>query len=143
MSNFLDKTGLSYFWNKIKTYVSQNFIKSPTTGSAGQILYKTADGVKWDDNIVPKSVQVTLLASGWSSYEDYYSQTVNVSFVSSDTPIVIVDCALTGATREENDQILEAWGEVSSYDVDQGDGSLTFYISEVPDTNIPINVGVM
>ena len=44
MSNFLDKTGLSYFWNKIKAYVNNNTLPKQT-GTAGQLLGFVSDNV--------------------------------------------------------------------------------------------------
>ena len=49
-NNFLDKAGLSYFWGKIKSYVTSQLgtkqDKLPT-GSAGQMLYQGESGPGW------------------------------------------------------------------------------------------------
>ena len=59
MANFLDKTGLSYFWEKIKAYVNENASK-------------------------PKLRVVTLSSSGWSSN----TQTVTVSGVTASNAVI-------------------------------------------------------
>lgn len=54
-NNFLDKTGLSYFWEKIKTWVNEkltNKLDKPSGGTTGQILEKTTSGTKWVDKPV-------------------------------------------------------------------------------------------
>ena len=49
-NNFLDKAGLSYFWGKVKSYVTSQLgtkqDKLPT-GSAGQMLYQGESGAEW------------------------------------------------------------------------------------------------
>ena len=54
MSKFLDETGLSYFWSKVKTYLATNFLQKPSGGSAGQVLTKSDTGESWGD--VPKEI---------------------------------------------------------------------------------------
>ena len=52
MSNFMDKAGLSYFWNKIKTYTSGQLSnkQDKLTGQAGQTVVFDSSG-----NLVPSS----------------------------------------------------------------------------------------
>ena len=54
-NNFLDKAGLSYFWGKVKSYVTSQLgtkqDKLPT-GSAGQMLYQGESGPEWGDKPV-------------------------------------------------------------------------------------------
>ena len=54
MSKFLDETGLSYFWSKVKTYLATNFLQKPSGGSSGQVLTKSDTGESWGD--VPKEI---------------------------------------------------------------------------------------
>lgn len=42
MANFLDKDGLSHFWQKIKSWASANFLTKPT-GTEGKLLGFTSD----------------------------------------------------------------------------------------------------
>lgn len=49
MSKFLDETGLSYFWSKVKTYLATNFLQKPSGGTTGQVLTKSETGVSWGD----------------------------------------------------------------------------------------------
>ena len=52
MSNFMDKAGLSYFWNKIKVYISGQLSnkQDKLTGQAGQTVVFDSSG-----NLVPSS----------------------------------------------------------------------------------------
>lgn len=86
---------------------------------------------------------VTLTTSGWTEGTDgRYYQTVSVSGVTADTPVVLVDCALDGTDLDADAEVLEAWQGPSANNVKQGDGTLTFYSYEIPSVNIPVNVGV-
>ena len=56
-NNFLDKTGLSYFWEKIKTWVNEklaNKLDKPSGGTTGQILTKTVNGAEWSNKPVKR-----------------------------------------------------------------------------------------
>lgn len=87
---------------------------------------------------------VTLLSSGWTAHTDgRQKQTVSVTGITADTPVVIVDCDLTTADVDAKAQILEAWLLPAAQDVTQGNGTLTFYATETPTINIPVNVGVV
>lgn len=117
MSGFLDKNGLNYFWNKVKSLVSfkQDKVKTYTT---------------------------TLASTGWAqdSSTGLYAQTVNVDFITATTPMVIVDVSLSGDSESDSD-ILSAWSGPSSHNAVQGNGTVKFYTDEVPTVNIPIQVG--
>lgn len=43
MTNFLDKTGLSYFWSKIKEYIGRNASKVTVSFSEGNLTITTKD----------------------------------------------------------------------------------------------------
>ena len=91
-----------------------------------------------------KSVNVTLTASGWSlDDEGRYFQTVSVADVAFDTEVVMVDVDLSTDDADARLVYLEAWALPSANEVDQGNGTLTFYALEQPTVNIPVNVGVM
>lgn len=89
-----------------------------------------------------QTASVTLLSTGWSQSGDRYSQTVNCSIVSADTPVVVVDVALSGTDIDADNEALSAWAGPSANNVTQGAGTLTFYSVEAPTVNIPVNVGV-
>lgn len=91
------------------------------------------------------SQAVTLTTSGWTLDTDgRYKQTVSVTGITSETPVIVVDCDLTGiGTPEDKIAVLEAWQQGPSvYEVIQGEGTLTFFSVEVPAVDIPVNVGV-
>lgn len=114
----------------------------PTGGTAGQVLAKTDDGTEWADPAESETQTVTLLSTGWTQSGDRYSQTVNCSIVAADTPVVVVDVALSGTDLDADNEALSAWAGPSACNVVQGAGTLTFYSIEAPTVNIPVNVGV-
>ena len=89
-----------------------------------------------------QTASVTLLSTGWSQSGDRYSQTVNCSIVAADTPVVVVDVALSGTDLDADNEALSAWAGPSACNVTQGAGTLTFHSVEAPTVNIPVNVGV-
>ena len=114
----------------------------PSGGTAGQVLAKTNDGTEWTDQAEFATQTVTLLSTGWTQSGDRYSQTVNCSIVAADTPVVVVDVALSGTDLDADNEALSAWAGPSACNVVQGAGTLTFYSIEAPTVNIPVNVGV-
>ena len=99
----------------------------------------TIDG----EDLKAKNATVTLLSSGWMESNGRYTQTVSCSIVSKNTPVVIVDVRLTGSDTTEDNEVLSAWAGPASCNVDQGNGTLTFYSAEAPTKDIPVNVGVL
>lgn len=114
----------------------------PSGGTAGQVLAKTDDGTEWADPAESETQTVTLLSTGWTQSGDRYSQTVNCSIVAADTPVVVVDVALSGTDIDADNEALSAWAGPSANNVTQGAGTLTFYSVDAPTVNIPVNVGV-
>lgn len=86
---------------------------------------------------------VTLTTSNWSASGSRFKQTVQVSGVSASTAVVIVDVHLTGNDPDADNDALSAWlSGPSMCNVEQGDGTLTFYSAKIPTQNIPVKVGV-
>lgn len=86
---------------------------------------------------------VTLTTSNWSASGSRFKQTVQVSGVSASTAVVIVDVHLTGDDLDADNDALSAWlSGPSMCNVEQGDGTLTFYSAKIPTQNIPVKVGV-
>lgn len=95
------------------------------------------------DSKGPKTTTVTLTTAGWTQSGERYSQLVSCSIVKTDSPIVLIDAALSGTDLDADAEILNAWAGPSSQKTEQGDGTLTFYSVEVPTVNIPVSVGVI
>lgn len=91
----------------------------------------------------PKTATVTLTTAGWTQSGERYSQSVSCSIVKTDSPIVLIDAALSGTDLDADAEILNAWAGPSAQKTEQGDGTLTFYSVEVPTVNIPVSVGVI
>lgn len=91
---------------------------------------------------------VTLASNNWTQLADgRFKQTVSVAGITASTPVVIVDVNLTGTDIEADAAVLGAWVNAEgkgpgSQNVDQGNGTLTFYSAATPSVNIPLNVGV-
>ena len=69
---YLDKTGLSYLWSKIKTTFATKSVRS-----------------------------VTLTTSGWSASGDAYVQTVNVSGMTANSVVLVTPDVSTGDSYSE------------------------------------------
>lgn len=95
------------------------------------------------DALKPKTTTVTLTTAGWTQSGERYSQSVSCSIVKTDSPIVLIDAALSGTDLDADAEILNAWAGPSAQKTEQGDGTLTFYSVEVPTVNIPVSVGVI
>lgn len=85
----------------------------------------------------------TLMVNNWTLGNDgRYYQTIAVKSVTVDTELVIVDCDLTTDDADARIEILTAWAFPAANEVDQGNGTLTFYSYGIPPVSIPIFVGV-
>ena len=123
--------------DNVKQYSASNPPPYPVTSVNGQ----TGD-VEVQSGSQAASYTATLTTSGWAQSGSRYAQTVNVTGVTASTPVVLVDVALSGTDLDADAAALEAWGIVSANNVEQGNGTLTFYALSVPSVNIPVNVGV-
>lgn len=90
-------------------------------------------------------VTATLGVNGWApDASGLYAQSVSVTGLTADTPVVVVDVVLPTNDTASRDTILAAWlaGPGANGTV-QGAWTLTFYADTAPDVNIPIVVGVV
>lgn len=92
-------------------------------------------------------IKVTLTAAGWSDNGDgRYKQTVPVAGVTTDaSQIIVVDVYQDGTDLDADATVMEAWLDASGpagQNKTQGNGTLTFYCTDVPSVNIPVFVGV-
>lgn len=122
-----------------------NGVNALTLTAAGGLSVKqigselTIDG----SDLQSKEGIVTLTTSNWSASGSRFKQTVQVSGVSASTAVVIVDVHLTGDDLDADNDALSAWlSGPSMCNVEQGDGTLTFYSAKIPTQNIPVKVGV-
>lgn len=98
---------------------------------------------KVDEKLSGTANNVTLITGGWTLGDDgRYYQTVNVAGVTANTKIILVDVDLSTNNVDEKISYLEAWQTISTNEVTQGEGTLTFYAWEVPTVDVPVNVGV-
>lgn len=71
-----------------------------------------------------------------------YTQSVNVSGVTTSTEIIIVDVNLSSSDINANITTLNDWACIN--DCDQGNGTLTFICyGDAPTTSIPVSIVVM
>lgn len=108
--------------------------------SASDVGAATAEQV---NALKPKTATVTLTTAGWTQSGELYSQSVSCAIVKTDSPIVLIDAALSGTDLDADAEILNAWAGPSAQKTEQGDGTLTFYSVEAPTVNIPVSVGVI
>lgn len=85
MSNFLDKTGLSYFWNKIKSYINSYGIKLRTV---------TLTASDWTNNTK------TVAVSGVVSDQD--KQAIDVAAADKNSADVWAEAGIWCSNQGEN-----------------------------------------
>jgi hypothetical protein len=88
---------------------------------------------------VKHAVLTATLDTDWSGTSAPYTKTVSVSgILSTDTPIIDVVMSGTYSTDEAR---IEAWGYI--YRAVTANGSITFYATEKPTINLPIQIKVV
>lgn len=85
---------------------------------------------------------ITLASGSWVSASGVYEQTITVTGITTDTPVIIVNPVLSTTDADANNTIIEAWGKISKLEISQGTNSLTFRATESLSVNIPLKVGV-
>ena len=88
------------------------------------------------------STTVTLSSNSWSASGSIYQQTVNVTGVTTDTPVIVVNPSLSTTDADANATIIEAWGKIAQLEMTQGAGTITFRSTEALSVNVPVKVGV-
>ena len=79
----------------------------------------------------------TLSSTGWSGSAAPYTQTVSTAGVlESDRPIV--GCVLSHTNLTADEQIQQDWAKATGNGAVSGDGIITFYATEKPQSDIPI-----
>lgn len=88
-------------------------------------------------NRLNQMLEVTLLASGWSSTAPY-SQTVAVEGI-EDTDRPVIECIADVASKAQKRAMAKAWDMVDK--IVTGDGTITAYCNfEKPDVDIPLRI---
>lgn len=88
---------------------------------------------------VNHGVLTATLGTNWSGSEATYTQTISVSeILATDSPII--DVVMSGIYSTDESRI-EAWGYI--YRAVTADGSITFYATEIPKVEIPIQIKVV
>ena len=85
---------------------------------------------------------VTLSSGSWTSSGGVYQQTVSVTGVTADTPVIIVNPYLSETDADANDTTIEAYSKIMKLRPTQGAGTITFRCTENPGINVQIIVGV-
>ena len=117
-------------------------IPSTLTGTAGQVLTKTADGQEWKDapsgGMTATQYTFTLLSGNWITDIGYKIQQVTVTGLKQNYPVSPdVDCVLSGSDTEGDTAILEGWALVQF--AETASDKITFKcIGDAPTVNIPV-----
>lgn len=112
MANFLDKTGLSYFWSKVKNYVDNKVSESGASSV--------------------KAVLITLSASAW---DENFEQTVSVPGILADESKQLIQ-----PVAMVNSKDVYADSGVSC--ISQAENSLTFSCSNMPTSDLSVYIVV-
>ena len=123
---YLDKTGLSFFWSKLKNLLAGK--QDVLTGAAGQVIGFDADGNPVaEDADKSLTFTVTLTAAGWSDN----AQTV------SDARFLAAGYAYIVSPVSGN---FAAYGDAGIYADDvTTDGQMVFHCETVPDMALDVN----
>ena len=112
----------------------------------GRIYRRNYDVSKWSPWLeiktsadIPRGVLTATLNTPWSGTSAPYTKTVTVNGIqSSDTPII--DVVMSG-TYSTDAARAEAWGYI--YRAVTGANSITFYATDKPTVNLPIQIRVV
>lgn len=139
--NYIQANG-SYIFTTMSIAVPDGgYLEQASNASNTPIFFRTIAAAVAGLSI-PMTRDVVLNVTGWVQSSGRYYQTVTVETVQENTAIVLTDCILSD-DLDANSAIIEAWGTVMQYAPVQGNGTLTFYATNVPTVNIPVCVGVL
>ena len=116
-------------------------------GTTGQVLTKTASGQEWSDapdGLSISAVSATLYSNNWTQSEGKYTQTVQISGVTTSARLIFTDPDTPGDDKQADEEVLQAWGAgPAKIAPSDGNGTVTFYSWTQPTINIPIQVVVI
>lgn len=147
---FLDNTGLSYFWGKIKAYVTgaisgkeenSNKVTSINSNSTNTQYPSAKAVVDFFNSYIGQPKTVTLLASGWTEESSVrYTQIIQVAEVTADTiPTAVVDYPANVSLTDK-----KAIDKAASYltEMSTGSGTIEFVACAEPQDDIPLQLTV-
>ena len=130
MSTYLDKSGLSYLWSKLKALLANKADKVHTHAQSDITGLSTSLGGKQDKIVM---VSVTLPVASWAGSAAPYTQTVTVNGILADETAQAIwpSPALSSAT---------AWGEAQIMATGQAANAMTFSAKKKPTGAITVHV---
>jgi len=109
----------------LKDEIDSHMVKNATLSALGHVNHAVLTAM--------------LMSNSWTGTTSPYSQSVTVNGITStDTPII--DIVLTG-TYFIDDILVEEWGYI--YRAVTGNNSITFYATEKPTIDLPIQIKVV
>lgn len=127
---YLDYSGLSYFWSKVKSAI--NTVQSILTTHTGNTdIHITADErTAWSSKPSMNLAVVYVDTENWISTTDGVYKTVSVGGVTTATNLI---CTPAKDSRD-------VWSTANMCCGAQATGNLTFYAKKVPTTTVEVNV---
>ena len=118
------------------------------TGTQGQVLGFTADNtvgaMDAPSGLSISLASATLYSGSWTLSGGKYTQTVQISGVTTSARLILPDPDTPGDDKQADEEVLQAWGAgPAKIAPSPGSGAITFYSWTQPTINIPIQVVVI
>lgn len=118
------------------------------TGTQGQVLGFTADNtvgaMDAPSGLSISPASATLYSGSWTLSGGKYTQTVQISGVTTSARLILPDPDTPGDDKQADEEVLQAWGAgPAKIEPSAGNGTVTFYSWTQPTINIPIQVVVI
>lgn len=120
-----------------------------TPGSTGLTSDNVQDAIeevneKISSGLSISAVSATLYSNNWTQSEGKYTQTVQISGVTTSARLILPDPDTPGDDKQADEEVLQAWGAgPAKIAPSPGSGAITFYSWTQPTINIPIQVVVI
>jgi len=117
-----------------------------TPGSTGLTAYNVQDAIEELNDKLPaiSLASATLYSGSWTLSGGKYTQTVQISGVTTSARLILPDPDTPGDDKQTDEEVLQAWGAgPAKIAPSPGSGAITFYSWTQPTINIPIQVVVI
>ena len=117
-----------------------------TPGSTGLTAYNVQDAIEELNDKLPaiSLASATLYSGSWTLSGGKYTQTVQISGVTTSARLILPDPDTPGDDKQADEEVLQAWGAgPAKIAPSAGNGTVTFYSWTQPTINIPIQVVVI
>lgn len=125
---------------------AENVSFTPASGLTSDNVQDAIEEVneKISSGLSISAVSATLYSNNWTQSEGKYTQTVQISGVTTSARLILPDPDTPGDDKQADEEVLQAWGAgPAKIAPSPGSGAITFYSWTQPTINIPIQVVVI